>query len=72
MDAPKPYGDNYENVSQNTEEWQRLQNYKVTGIRLPALLGFYRSIKYNDDSWNIVKNRKSELLKLIRNIARGH
>ena len=47
MEAPKPCGDNYENVSQNTEEWQPLQNYKVTGSRLPALLGFYRSTKYN-------------------------
>ena len=30
MEAPKPCGDNYENVSQNTDEWQLLRNYKVT------------------------------------------
>ena len=41
LKAPKPCGYNYENVYQNTEEWQRLRNYKVTGSRLPALLGLY-------------------------------
>ena len=39
LKAPKPCGYNYENVYQNTEEWQRLRNYKVTGSRLPARLG---------------------------------
>ena len=43
----------------NMEEWQQLRNYKVTGSRLPALLGFYGSTKY-DDTWSIVKNGKSE------------
>ena len=72
LKAPKPCGYNYENVYQNTEEWQRLRNYKVTGSRLPALLGLYGGTKYTN-TWNIVKNGKSVPSQTrIRNIARGH
>ena len=72
LKAPKPCGYNYENVYQNTEEWQRLRNYKVSGSRLPALLGLYGGTKYKN-TWNIVKNGKSEPSQThIRNIARGH
>ena len=72
LEAPKPCGYNYENVYQNTEEWQRLRNYKVTGSRLPALLGLYGGTKYNN-TWDIVKNGISEPSQIhIRNIARGH
>ena len=72
LEAPKPYGDNYENVSQNTQEWLDLRRNKVTGSRLPALLGFYVKSKY-DSIWSIVRNGKSEeSLTHIRNIAHGH
>ena len=71
LEAPKSYGDNYENVSQNTQKWLDLRRNKVTGSRLPALLGFYGKSKF-DSIWSIVRNGKSEeCFTHIRNIVRG-
>lgn len=37
LEAPKPRGTNYFNISQNTTEWQSARYMKITGSRLPAL-----------------------------------
>ena len=38
LEAPKPSGDNYGNVTQNSPEWFSFRKYKVTGGRLPFLI----------------------------------
>ena len=39
LKAPCPCGPNYHDVLQNTNEWKDLRKFKITGSRLPALLG---------------------------------
>ena len=41
LEAPQPSGDNYVNAQQNYPEWPEIRRNKVTGSRLPTLLGFY-------------------------------
>ena len=41
MNTPKPFGMNYVESEQNSEEWLNERKFKITGSRLPALLGFY-------------------------------
>ena len=41
LEAPQPSGDNYVNAQQNYPEWPEIRRDKVTGSRLPTLLGFY-------------------------------
>ena len=72
LEAPQPSGDNYVNVEQNSPEWQEIRRNKVTGSRLPALLGFYGKTKF-EMTWNVVKNGTVEPeMKHIKNVSRGH
>ena len=72
LEAPQPSGDNYVNVQQNSPEWQEIRRNKVTGSRLPALLGFYGKTKF-EMTWNIAKNGTAEPeMKHIKNISRVH
>ena len=41
MNAQKPFGTNYVESEQNSEKWLNGRKFKITGSRLPALLGFY-------------------------------
>ena len=72
LEAPKPCGSNYFDVLQNTQTWHDHRRYKITGSRLPALLGFYGKAKY-DLIWEVVINGTTEPdLNHIQNIRRGH
>ena len=72
LQAPKPIGSNYIDTVQNSEEWQSLRKFRVTGSRLAALIGIHGKKKF-DAYWDIVKNGKTERnLFHIANIARGH
>ena len=72
LEAPQPSGDNYVNVQQNSPEWLEIRQNKVTGSRLPALLGFYGKTKF-EMTLNIVKIGTTEPeMKDIKNISRGH
>ena len=68
LEAPKPSGDNYVNVTQNSPEWFSVRKYKVTGSRLPSLIGL--SGKSNFDLiWEVVKEGKSDPdMTFIKNI----
>ena len=72
MEAPKPAGFNYIDVNQNTDDWKNIRKYKVTGSRLPGILGFYGSKKFTE-LWDVVKNGTNEKdISNIINIKRGH
>ena len=72
LEAPQPSGDNYVTVQQNSPEWLEIRQNKVTGSRLPALLGFYGKTKF-EMTLNIVKIGTTEPeMKDIKNISRGH
>ena len=73
LSAPDPTGSNYMNVEQNTNEWHQTRKFKITGSRLPSLIGFYGKKSFTE-SWQTVKTGKTEnnRLKGIRNIQRGH
>ena len=64
---------NHINTTQNTHEWLNLRKGKVTGSRLPALLGSYGSAKF-DQYWKIVNEQLNEndVIKFIPNFERGH
>ena len=47
LEAPKPSGDNYENVTQNSPEWFSVRNYKVRGSRLPFLFRLSGKSKFD-------------------------
>ena len=47
LKAPCPCGPNYHDVLQNTNEWGDLHKFKITGSKLPALLGLYGQEKYS-------------------------
>ena len=70
--APLPKGDNYVNVNQNTDEWKNIRNFKVTGSRVPSLLGIYGKRNF-DVYWDVVLNGTVEKdISGIVNIRRGH
>ena len=73
MQAPKACGTNYIDIAQNTTLWHKERRFKITGSRLPSLLGFYGQKKF-DTYWEIVINgtNESKLLSGIENIRRGH
>ena len=72
MEASKPSGFNYIDVKQNTDDWKNIRKYKVTGSRLPGILGFSGSKKYTE-LWDVVKNGTNEKdISSIINIKRGH
>ena len=47
LEAPKPSGDNYVNVTQNSPEWFSVRKYKVTGSCLPSLIGLLGKSKFD-------------------------
>ena len=74
LKAPCPSGPNYHDVPQNTNEWKDLRKFKVTGSRLPALLGLYGQEKFTK-YWKVVKQglEESDVLKTnFENFKRGH
>lgn len=71
LEAPIPNSTNYINVAQNSKLWHSTRRFKITGSRLPALLGFYGKQKFNS-YWNIVENGSQEdNLQNLTNIKRG-
>ena len=64
-------GDSYVNVTHNSPEWFSVRKYKVTGSRLPSLIGLSGKSKF-DLTWEVVKEGKSDSdLTIIKNISRG-
>ena len=72
LKAPCPCGPNYHDVLQNTNEWKDLCKFKITGSRLPALLGLYGQEKFTK-YWKVVKQGLEEemLLKQTLRISSG-
>jgi len=74
LKAPYPCGPNYLDVLQNTNVWEDLRKLRITGSRLPALLGSHgqeRFIKY----WKVVKQglKESDVINTnFENFKRGH
>ena len=74
LKAPYPCGPNYHDVLQNTNVWEDLRKFKITGSRLPALLGSHEQekfIKY----WKVVKEglKESDVINTnFENFKRGH
>ena len=64
---------NYTNVTQNSEEWQKIRKNKVTASRLPGLLGFLGHKKF-EIFWKIVNEglQENEFIKNNANFIRGH
>ena len=72
LKAPKPTASNYIDTEQNSAEWLDIRKFRITGSRVPVLLGLKGKKKF-DSYWDIVKNGKTERnLSHIPNIARGH
>ena len=70
-EAPQSFGSNYINCEQRTEIWDVMRKKRVTGSRLPSLLGFYGNQKLLD-CLNVVKGVGTEKdLSGIINIQRG-
>ena len=59
LKAPCPCGPNYHDVLQNTNKWKDLRKFKITGSRLPALLGLYGQEKFTK-YWKVVKQGLEE------------
>ena len=55
---PSEYA-NYNNVEQNSDTWLNIRKNKITGSRLPALLGVYGKKKF-ESYWKIVKEGLNE------------
>ena len=71
LHSPDPSGTNYLDVVQNTDNWKDARKYKITGSRLPSLLGIYGKKKF-DRMWDIVQNgTQDEDLSGIENVRRG-
>ena len=72
--APCPCGPNYHDLLQNTNVWEDLRKFKITGSRLPALLGSHgqeKFIKY----WKVDKQglKESDVINTnFENFKRGH
>ena len=72
LNAPEPSGTNYVHVIQNSDKWKDTRKFKITGSRLPSLLGIYGKKKFNM-MWDVVKNgTQDEDLSGIENVRRGH
>ena len=69
--APVPRGANYVNCSQRTDVWHALRKFKVTGSRLPALLGFYGREKLIKCLGVVRDDDPEKDLSGIQNIQRG-
>lgn len=57
LQAPKPTASNYIETAQNTPEWLEIRKFRITGSRVPVLLGLKGKKKF-DSYWDIVKNGK--------------
>ena len=72
LNAPTPSGTNYLKVKQNSEEWQQARKNRITGSRLPSLLGMYGKKKF-DEMWRVfIEGTSEKCLSGIENIKRGH
>jgi len=71
--APYPCGPNYHDVLQNTNAWEDLRKFKITGSRLPTLLGSHGQEKFMK-YWKVVKQglKESDVIKTnFENFKRG-
>jgi len=74
LKAPYPCGPNYHDVLQNTNEWEDLRKFKITGSRLPALLGSHGQEKFMK-YWKVIKQglKESNVINTnFENFKRGH
>ena len=70
---PSEYA-NYKNVEQNSDAWLNIRKNKITGSRLPALLGVYGKKKF-ESYLKIVKEELNEndlFNNCFRNFHCGH
>lgn len=71
LTAPDPHGTNYVDVQQNSSQWLEQRKFKITGSKLPYLIGLYGLSKF-EYMWDVVKNgTKEKDLSHITNIKRG-
>ncbi len=71
LEAPKPFGENYIDVCQKSVNWHSARKNKITGSRIPSLLGLYGKNKF-ENYWNIVQHDVDEKdLSHLENIKRG-
>ena len=64
----------HHSVQQNSQAWFNLRKFKITGSRMPALLGFYGKSKFSL-YWRVVKEGLDEndiSANKIVNFQRGH
>ena len=71
LEAPTPCGANYIRCPQRSEVWKYIRKRKVTGSRLPALLGFYGKEKLNDCLDVVLRDAPEKDMSHIINIQRG-
>ena len=71
MEGPDPFGANYVKVIQNSEAWLEARRFKITGSRLPSLLGMHGSKKFYGGWATIKTGKKEEDISNIPNVARG-
>ena len=74
LKAPNPCGPNYHDVLQNTNVWEDLRKFKITGSRLTALLGLHGQEKFIK-FWNVVKQglKESDVINTnFENFERSH
>ena len=71
LKAPEPFGFYYTDCLQRSNEWHEVRKHKITGSRLPALLGFYGKNRF-EEYWDVVKHGATEKsVYHIHNIRRG-
>jgi hypothetical protein len=69
--APKPSGNNYMDVKQNSEAWHNVRKFKITASRLPYLLGLLGKSNFII-YWDVVKNGATAPdIGFLPNIKRG-
>ena len=72
--APSPFGTNYIELKQNTEEWENIRKNKINASRLAYVLGLHGEKTFTE-YWNIVKKGYHENERInnsnIENFKRG-
>ena len=71
LKAPTPFGANYIRCPQRSEVWKYIRKGKVTGSRLPALLGFYGKEKLDYCLDVVLRDAPEKDMSHIINIQRG-
>ena len=71
LKAPTPCGANYVRCLQGSDVWKSIRKYKVTGSRLPALLGFYGKDKWEYYLDIVIHDTPEKDMSYINNIRRG-